>query len=272
VALGVKLPLSARGAHVALHAWCSVRPSTSLAVTLNATEPAESTGFGVPLGPAVMVTVLGAEFTVCTDASVALKPNPSSTVTARLQACGSPVELVGAVHVGFGAVALGAKLPLSSRPAQVALQAYCSARPSTSLAVTLTATEPAESTGFGVPLGPAVIVTVLGAGFTVCADAFVAPKPNPSSTVTVTVQAWAAPVRFAGAVHVGFGAVALGVKPPLSARVAHVVLHAKCSVRPSMSLAVTLNATEPAESTGFGVPLGPAVIVTVLGAGLTVCA
>jgi hypothetical protein len=60
------------------------------------------TGFGVPLGPLVIVTVSAVEaFTVSLKPCVALCPSPSFTVTVRVQVFALPVVFAGAVHVGF---------------------------------------------------------------------------------------------------------------------------------------------------------------------------
>jgi hypothetical protein len=88
-------------------------------MTLRVTVPPEATGFGVPLGPLVMVTVSAVEaFTVSVKLFVSLWPNaPSLAVTVSVQVFAVPVVFVGAVQTGFWALRL-LKFPFDDRPLQ----------------------------------------------------------------------------------------------------------------------------------------------------------
>ena len=92
---------------------------------------------------------------------------PSLTVTPSVQVRVLAVAFAGAVHVGVRSVA-SLKAPLLARPVHDAVQAYVSGWPHASLAVTVADTALPDATGFGAPLGPAVIVSVSGTVDTCC--------------------------------------------------------------------------------------------------------
>src|SRR5580765_6195342 len=83
------------------------------------------------------------------------------------------------------------------------------------------------------------------------------------------VQTCSIPVRFAGAVQLGFCAVA-SLNDPLDGRAGgQVAVHAYVKGWLNESRAVTSSAAVWAERTGFGVPAGPAEIVNVCRFGQT---
>ena len=106
-----------------------------------------------------------------------------------------------------------------------------------------------------------VSVVTLGTESTVSLIEAVLVVPWPSFTTTLRTHVWVAPVALAAAVQVGVFSVGL-LNVPLRMPV-HVEVHAKVSVWPKLSTASTLRLTTPPGTTGFGVPSGPAVIVSV---------
>ncbi len=185
--------------------------------------------------------------------------------TVSEHACVTPVALRGAVHVGCRTAAFE-NVPVVGRPLQVADHAWVSAWPRESTAVTVSATAPSDDTGFGDPLAGPVTVIASGTEFTRCSIEPPADLPCPSVTVTDSVHACCAPVRFAGAAHVGFAVEAFGVNVPEPVNVGQVADQAKPSTCPYESLADTDSAVLPLDETGFTELAGPAVIARVCGA------
>ena len=86
--------------------------------------PPEATGFGLPLGPLVMLTVSegAAADTACVYDPDLLLPWPSLAITEIKQFCEFPEVFVGAVQIGVRLVTL-LKVPLEPRFEQDDVQA-----------------------------------------------------------------------------------------------------------------------------------------------------
>src|SRR5262245_37377558 len=97
-------------------------PSESATVALRSACTPGLTGFGLPVGPLLIVSVCGTLETCCVYEAFTVWPNaPSSTVTPMVQFWVEPVMLDGAVQDGDCTSAFE-KLPPPPRAGQFALQ------------------------------------------------------------------------------------------------------------------------------------------------------
>jgi hypothetical protein len=98
VAWPVKLPIPGSAGHADVQAYVSGCDTESDAVTPRATAPPDWTGFGVAVGPDVMVTRSGTESTEMMNDADTDAPYESVILARTVQYCDDPVALTGALQ------------------------------------------------------------------------------------------------------------------------------------------------------------------------------